>query len=100
MIHQLRDGIRTCMRLEDDECSGYLSVKLGLHHGCVFNSLQFNIFFVAMLHVALTRFGAEKDVMDALANLRNRNEGKGKTLCYVQTMLQLSPNRASMSGGQ
>ena len=39
--------------------------------------LLFNIFFAAVIHVAYTRFEADKDIMDALLGLRKQNGGEG-----------------------
>ena len=38
-----------------------------------------NIFFAAVIHVAYTRFEADKDIMDALVGLRKRRERGGTT---------------------
>ena len=44
---------------------------------CVLSSSLFNIFFVAFVDVAYTRFKADKDTMDAPVHLRKRPERRG-----------------------
>ena len=60
VIRQFHDGMRACVRLDDRVCSGWFAVKQGLRHGCVLAPLLFNIFFVAVMNVAYTRFKRTK----------------------------------------
>ena len=69
--------------------------------------LLFNIFFAAVIHVAYTRFEADKDIMDALVGLRKKTGAVGNNgrreesrrrhygACYTLTMPESSRNRLS-----
>ena len=61
-----------CVRLDDGQCSDWFPVEQGLRQSCVPATLLFNIFFAAVIHVALTRFEADKDIIDALVSLRKK----------------------------
>ena len=53
---------------------GWFAVEQGIRQGWVLAHLLFNIFFVAFINVAYTRFKANKDFMDALVHLRKNTE--------------------------
>ena len=50
----------------------------GLRQWCVLATLLFNIFFAAVIHVASTRFKADKSIMDALLHLRKKRGAGGR----------------------
>ena len=50
-------------------------MEQSLRQVCVLAPLLFNIFFVAVINVAYTRFKADKDVMDALVHLKEKGAG-------------------------
>ena len=60
MICQFHDGIRACVRSDDGQCLEWFEVTQGLRQGCVVSPPLFNVFFAAILLVALERFS--KDV--------------------------------------
>ena len=60
VMRQIRDGMRACVRLNDRVYSRGFAVEEGLRQECVLAPLLFNIFFVAVINVAFTRFKADK----------------------------------------
>ena len=111
VIRQFHDGMRAWVRLDDGVCSGWVAVEQGFRRGCVLAPLLFNI-FAAVIHVAYTRFEADKHIMDALVGLRKkRGRGGGRKqrpesqsrrrqygACSTLTMPESSRNRLSSSG--
>ena len=63
VIHQLYDGMRACVQLDDGGRSGWFAMEQGFRQGCVLVSLLFNIFFAAVIYVASTRFKADKNII-------------------------------------
>ena len=85
-------------------------MEQGLRQGCVLASLLFSIFFAAIINVAYTRFKADRDIIDALVQLREKRGhegGGGEQLsesrfwrhrhgtCFTLTMQESSRNRPS-----
>ena len=77
-IRRFHDGMRACVRLDDKACSRWFAAEQGLCQGRVLAPLFFNIFFVAVVNVASTRFKADKGIMDALVHLRKKREAGGR----------------------
>lgn len=59
-----------CVQLDDDACPGWFRLDQSLIHGCVLALLLFNI-FVAVIHMVLARFEADKYIMDGGAGGSN-----------------------------
>ena len=68
------------MRL-NNRVLGVFGVEQGYRQGFVLAPVLFNIFFAAVIKVAYTHFKADKDIIDALVNLRKkigRGGGRGQ----------------------
>ena len=59
VIRQFHDGMRACVRNDDGRCSEWFEVAQGLCQGCILSPLLFNVFFVAILLIALERFSKD-----------------------------------------
>ena len=70
VIHQLHDGTRACVRLDDGESLDMLEEGQGLRQGGVLAPLQFNMFFTVVLRVAEKRFIADTAIMDSMVQLQ------------------------------
>ena len=75
VIRQFHDGM--CVRSEDGECSEWFQVGQGLRQGCVPSPLLFNVFFAAVLHIALERFSTNADILGDLVHLDESPKGMG-----------------------
>jgi hypothetical protein len=72
VIRAFHEGMRACVRLDDGELSEWFEVTHGLRQGCVLAPLLFNLFFSAVLTVAVGRFKSEPQVVDDLVTIRSR----------------------------
>ena len=63
VIRQFYDGMRACVRNDDGRCSEWVEVAQGLRQGCVLSPLLFNVFFAAILPVALERFSKDAGIL-------------------------------------
>ena len=76
-IRQFHDGMRACMWNDDRRCSEWFEVALGIHQGCVFSRLLFNVFFAAILLVALEKFSVDADILGDFAYLQEQSSNVG-----------------------
>ena len=76
VIRHFHDGMRARIRTDDGECSDWFGVEQGLRQGCVLAPLLFNIFFAAVLRMAVERFSADVDVVKNVA-CTNKARKKG-----------------------
>ena len=65
------------MRPDDGICSDWFEVEQGLRQGCVLFPLLFNIFFAAMLNVALQRFSEDLAILAELVHLKDPSTSMG-----------------------
>ena len=77
VIRPFHNGIRACVRNDDGVCSEWFEVAQGLRQGCVLATLLFNIFFAAMLLVALQRFSEDAEILANLVHLKEQPEKVG-----------------------
>ena len=70
VIRQFHDGMRACVRSDDDRCSEWFEVAQGLRQGCVLSPLLFNVFFAGILRVALDRFSKDAGILVDLIHRR------------------------------
>ena len=67
-IGQCHDKMRSCVRNDGGRCSYWFDVPQGLHHGCVLSPLLFNVFFAAILLLALEGFSEDADIFADLVH--------------------------------
>ena len=86
VIRQFHDGMKACVRNDDGVCSEWFEVAQGLRQGYVLAPLPFNIFFAAMLLVALQWFSEDVDILADLVHLKEQpgKVGPEMTLEYVR----------------
>ena len=72
MIRQFLDGIRAWVRSDDGRCSEWLEVAQRLRQGCVLSPLLFNVFFAAILLVALGRLSKDAGILADFIHLQEQ----------------------------
>ena len=68
----ITDGMRACVRSDDGRCSEWFEMAQGLHQGCLLSLLLFNVFFAAIILVALERFSKDADILVDLIHLQEQ----------------------------
>ena len=90
VIRQFHDGMRARVRMDDGTCSEWFDVGQGLRQGCNLAPLLFNLFFAAMLMVAVDEFSGDEQVMTDMVKIRSKvTEGKGKNAKVVEAVKSL-----------
>ena len=77
VVRRFHDGMRARIRTDDSECSEWFGVGQGLRQGCVPAPLLFNIFFTAVLRVAVERYSANADVVKDVVYSKMKDEKGG-----------------------
>ena len=72
VIRPFHDGMKACVRNDDVRCSKWFEVAQALCQGCVLSPLLFNVFFAAILLVALERFSKDADILADLIHLEEQ----------------------------
>ena len=72
IIRAFHDGMRATVRLGDGELSESFEVTRGLRQGCVLAPLLFNIFFTAVLNVAVLRMDATDVISKDYVYIKSR----------------------------
>ena len=70
VIRQFHDGMRACPRSDDGRCWEWFEVTQGLRQRCILSPLLFNVFFAAILLVALERFSKDASILADLIHLQ------------------------------
>ncbi len=70
VIRAFHDGMRAAVRF-GDETSEWFEVDKGLRQGCVLAPLLFNLFFTAVLNVAVQEFMSDEQVMKDLVSIKS-----------------------------
>ena len=105
--------MRACVRLDGGVCLEWFAVEQGLRQACALAPLLFKT-FAAVVHVAHTRFKADKDNMSALFGApeeenggwggREKQSPESQTwrrrfeVCFTLTMPETSRNRPRSRG--
>ena len=63
VICQFYEGMRTRVRADNGEHSGWFDVTQGLPQGCVSSPLLLNMFFDLTIHVVLARFSEDEGIV-------------------------------------
>ena len=77
-IRQFHDGMRACVRPDDDVCLDWFEVEQGLRQGCVSSPLLSNIFFTTVLNVVLQRFSVGPAILAELVHLKEPSRSMGR----------------------
>ena len=77
VIRNFHDGMRARIRTDDGEYSDWFGVGQGLRPGCVLAPLLFNIFFTAVLPVAVKRFSTNADAVKNMVSTKMKDEKQG-----------------------
>ena len=69
---QFHDAMRACVWNDNGRCSEWFEEAQGLRQGCVLSPLLFNVFFAAILLVALERFRKDAGKLADLIHLQEQ----------------------------
>ena len=64
VIQQFYDGLRAGVWNNDGRCPAWFKAAHGLRQGCVLSPLLLNVFFAAILLVALERFTKDANILE------------------------------------
>ncbi|CAB1101768.1 unnamed protein product [Ectocarpus sp. CCAP 1310/34] len=78
VIRHFHEGMRARVRTDDGQYSEWFGVGQGLRLGCNLASLLFNLFFAAMLMVAVAEFDKDPKVMADMVKIKTQVEYTGK----------------------
>ena len=71
-------------------------MEQGLRQACVLAPFLLNVFFVAVVNVASTRFKADKGIMDALVHTRKKQEAGGRGEATARESVLATPLRGML----